>query len=157
VRPAITRLSDEQLHEAEAVFQRLAGHRQSLSFYVALALANYREPERQKRLTDAVAEYVAAKEREFAQGELSVPQNERIRCDLKRLQNHFPGATVAELTVPNLMAFLELGLPALKTYNNRRGILSTFLKFAFHRGWIVENPIVKVPHHRIRRKRETCS
>jgi integrase len=72
---------------------------------------------------------------------------------LKRLQNHFPGATVAELTVPNLVAFLELGLPALKTYNNRRGILSTFLKFAFHRGWIVENPIVKVPHHRIRRKR----
>ena len=153
MRPTVTRLTDEQMHEAEAVFQRLAGHRQSLSFYVDLALANYREPERQKRLADAVAEYVASKEREFAQGQLSVPQIERIRCDLKRLQSHFPGIAVAELTVPTLVAYLELGLPALKTYNNRRGILSTFLKFAFHRGWIVENPIVRVPHHRIRRKR----
>jgi integrase len=60
---------------------------------------------------------------------------------------------MAELTVPNLVTYLEMGLPALKTYNNRRGILSTFLKFAFHRGWIAENPIARVPHHRIRRKR----
>jgi integrase len=41
----------------------------------------------------------------------------------------------------------------MKTYNNRRGILSTFIKFAFQRGWIAENPIPKVPHYRIRRKR----
>jgi len=40
----------------------------------------------------------------------------------------------------------------LKTYNDRRGILSTFLKFAFQRSWIVDNPIFKVPHHRIRRR-----
>jgi len=40
----------------------------------------------------------------------------------------------------------------MKTYNNRRGIISTFLKFAFHRSWIAENPILKVPHHRIRRR-----
>ena len=153
VRAAITRLTDEQLHEAEAMFQRLAGRPQPLSFYVDFALANYREPEKQKPLTEAVAEYVAAKEHEFAQGQLSVPQLTRIRCDLKRLQKHFGGVTVAELTVPNLLAYLELGRPALKTYNNRRGIVSTFFKFAFHRGWVIENPIAKVPHHRIRRKR----
>jgi integrase len=153
VRAAITRLTDEQLHQAEAVFQRLAGRPQPLSFYVDFALANYREPEKQKPLTEAVAEYVAAKEHEFAQGQLSVPQLTRIRCDLKRLQKHFGGVTVAELTVPNLLAYLELGRPALKTYNNRRGIVSTFFKFAFHRGWVIENPIAKVPHHRIRRKR----
>jgi len=153
VRAAITRLTDEQLHQAEAVFQRLAGRPQPLSFYVDFALANYREPEKQKPLTEAVAEYVAAKEHEFAQGQLSVPQLTRIRCDLKRLQKHFGSVTVAELTVPNLLGYLELGRPALKTYNNRRGIVSTFLKFAFHRGWVVENPIAKVPHHRIRRKR----
>jgi hypothetical protein len=41
----------------------------------------------------------------------------------------------------------------MKTYNDRRGILSTFLKFSFQRGWIAENPIPKVPHYRIRRKR----
>jgi len=40
----------------------------------------------------------------------------------------------------------------MKTFNNRRGILSTFLKFSFQRGWIAENPS-EVPHYRIRRKR----
>jgi len=40
----------------------------------------------------------------------------------------------------------------MKTYNNRRGIVSTFLKYAFNRGWIVENPVLKVPQHRIRRR-----
>jgi integrase len=44
----------------------------------------------------------------------------------------------------------------MKTYNNRRGIVSTFFKYAFQRGWVVENPIPKVPHHRIRRRRGTA-
>jgi integrase len=51
------------------------------------------------------------------------------------------------------VAYLERRQPGLKTYNNRRGIVSTFFKFAFHRGWIQENPILRVPHHRIRRRR----
>jgi integrase len=77
----------------------------------------------------------------------------RIRWDLKKLQEHFPDRSVSDLTVSSLLSFLELGHPALKTHNNRRGILSTFLKFAFQRGWIAENPILKVPHHRIRKRR----
>src|ERR1700689_442739 len=56
VRAAVTRLTDEQLHEAEAAFQRLAGQQESLSFCVDYALANYRAPERQKLLVDAIAE-----------------------------------------------------------------------------------------------------
>jgi integrase len=153
VRAAITRLSDEQLQEAEAVFQHLAGHQQSLAFCVDYTLANYRAPERQKPLIDAIAEYVAAKEHEFEQNHISRPQMRRIRWDLKRLKDHFRDRSIAELTVAGLVTFLEIGRPALKTYNNRRGILSTFLKFAFHRGWIAENPILRVPHHRIRRRR----
>lgn len=148
-----TVLTAEQVREAEAVFLRLAGNARPLSFYVDFALATYREPERQKPLADAIAEYVAAKEHEFEQEHLSRPQLGRIRWDLKKLQGHFRGRSVAELTVPNLVAFLEIGRPSMKTYNNRRGILSTFFKFAFHRSWIVENPILRVPHHRIRRRR----
>lgn len=152
VRAAITRLSDEQLHEAETAFQRLEGQQQTLSFCVDFALANYRAPERQKLLADAISEYVATKEREFEQDHISRPQLDRIRWDLKRLQSHFPNDTVANLTVPRLMTFLEIGRPAMKTFNNRRGILSTFLNFAFHRSWIADNPILRVPHHRIRRR-----
>jgi integrase len=152
-RTAITRLTEDQLQEAEAVFGRMAGQPRSLSFYVDFALTNYREPERQRSLADAVADYIGAKEHEFAQDQISAPQMARIRMDLKRLNSHFAGKTVADLTVSSLVAFLGLGRPGMKTYNNRRGILSTFLKFSFQRGWIAENPIPKVPHYRIRRKR----
>ena len=152
-RAIITTLTETQAREAEAVFHRLAGKAQSLSFFVDFALSNYREPEKQKKLADAIAEYVAAKDHEQAQDHISMPQCVRIRRDLKLLNAHFAGVTVAELTVPALISFFERRKPALKTYNNRRGVVSTFMKFAFLRGWITENPILKVPHHRIRRKR----
>lgn len=153
VRVAATRLSDEQLKEAEAVFGRLSGQPRALSFYVDFALANYREPEKQKQLADAVGDYVAAKEHEFKQDQISPPQIQRIRWDLKRLAEAFPRKAVAEITPIALTEFLEKDKAGMKTHNNRRGILSTFFKFSFQRGWIAENPIPKVPHYRIRKKR----
>ena len=148
-----TVMSAEQVREAEALFQRMDGKSRPLSFFVDFALANYREPAQQKSLAEGITDYVAAKEHEFAQDQISAPQMQRIRNDLKRLLRHFPGRSVAELTVSSLIGFLELGRPGMKTHNNRRGIVSTFLKFAFQRGWLAENPILKVPHYRIKRKR----
>lgn len=153
IRVAATRLTDEQLQDAEAAFRRLADAGYSLLFCVDFTVGNYRAPEKQKPLAEAIADYVAAKDHEFAQGHLSVPQIKRIRSDLKRLKAHFPGKTAAEITSASLVAFFEIGRPSLKTYNNRRGIVSTFFKFSFHRSWVAENPVLKVPHHRIRRCR----
>lgn len=153
IRVAGTRLNDAQLHEAEAVFQRLEGQKRSLTFFVEFALANYKEPERQKLLADAVPDYIKAKEHELKQDHISRAQMARIRMDLKKLLKHFPKKAVAELNVANLVSFFELGGASLKTYNNRCGIVGTFLKFCFHRGWIAENPVLKVPQHRIRRRR----
>lgn len=152
-RTAITSLSDAQLREAESVFHRIAGKRRPLAFYVDYALANYREPEHQKSVSDAVTDYVAAKKREFEQDQLSKPQYRRIDWEMKRFEKHFKGRAVAEITPANITAFLELNNSTLKTFNNRRGVLSTFFKFAFHRGWAVENTILRVPHHRIRTRR----
>ncbi len=78
---------------------------------------------------------------------------QRIRWDLKLLAEAFPRKAVAEITPTALTEFLEKDRPGMKTHNNRRGILSTFFKFSFQRGWIVESPIPKVPHYRIRKKR----
>jgi hypothetical protein len=64
-RQIATALTEDQVREAEALFQRVAGKAHALSFYVDFALANYREPEHQKTLSDAVAGYVAAKELEY--------------------------------------------------------------------------------------------
>lgn len=153
IRVAATRLSDAHLKEAEAVFSRLSGQPRSLSFYVDFALTNYREPAKQKPLSDAVGDYVTAKEYEFKQDQISPPQMQRIRWDLKRLAEAFPFKAVAEITPTALTEFLEKDRLGMKTHNNRRGILSTFFKFSFQRGWIAENPIPKVPHYRIRKKR----
>lgn len=153
IRTAVTRLAEEQISEAEALFARVQGLPRSLTFYVDYALANYREPQTQKALSDAIALYTAAKYHEFEQDQISFAQLERIKRDLRRLLKVHPKLTVAELSPEHIAAFCGLGKPSKKTYNNRRGILSTFLKFAYHAGWVVANPIEKVPHHRIRRKR----
>ena len=69
------------------------------------------------------------------------------------LQRHFSDATVADLTAARLTTYCQTGNAGLKTYNNRRGVLSTFLKFAFQRDWVATNPIEKVPYHRIAHRR----
>jgi site-specific recombinase XerD len=148
-----TVLTEDQIRDAEAVFRRLSGKPHSLSFYVDFAVSNYREPEQQKPLSAAISDYVSTKTHEFEQKHISLPQMARIRWDLKRLHSHFRGKSVADLTVASLVTFLELGRPALKTYNNRRGIISTFLKFCYLHGWIAENPVQRIPQHRIRQHR----
>lgn len=153
MRTVATTLTEDQVREAETLFRRMTALPRSLSFYVDFALGNYKEPEQQKPLIEATAEYIAAKESEFAQDQLSVPQMDRIRWEMKRLTDFFPDKAVAEITSTKLIAFLEAGKGGMKTHNNRRGLLSTFFKFCFQRGWVAENPIPKVPHFRIRRKR----
>jgi integrase len=153
IRTAATRLTDEQLHEAESVFRRIAGHTQPLSFYVEFALANYRAPVTQKLLTEAVTEFLVIKDHELEQDVLSEPYLTRVKRDLKRLQKHFPGATVAELTGARLLGYFEARRAAHKTFNNRRGVVSAFLKFALQRDWIADNPLAKIPARRLRRRR----
>ena len=103
IRAAATRLTDEQWHESESVFRRIAGRAKPLSFYVEFALANYREPVTQKLLAEAVTEFLVIKDHEREQDLLSEPYLTRVKRDLKRLQKHFPAATVADLTGTKLI------------------------------------------------------
>ncbi len=153
LRQIATALNEEQVREAEALFQRVAGKARGLSFYVDFALGNYREPEHQKTLSDAVAGYVAAKELEHDQDHICYAQLQRIRWDLRRMVDHFPGKTVAEISPRALLEFLEGRKNSLKTFNNQRGTLGTFFKFCFHRDWVCENPILKVPNYRVRQRK----
>ncbi|OAM88314.1 hypothetical protein OH491_05740 [Termitidicoccus mucosus] len=63
---------------------------------------------------------------------------------------------MSDLNSERLMAYCARGRAALKTHNNRRGVVSTFMKYARDKGWIGENPIAKVPHYRIAHKRGTA-
>ena len=151
LRSVSTSLTEDQVREAEVAFRRITERGRPLSFY--FTLTNFREPASRKLIAEAVTEFEAAKRHEYQQDLLSKAYLRQLRCELQRLQSHFPKGTVEELTGPRLLGYFESGLPARKTFNNRRGVISAFLNYALQRDWILENPLVKIPAHRLRRSR----
>jgi integrase len=149
IRTTATRLTDAQLHEAEASFRRLIDAPKSLSFYLDYALANYRAPEREISVGDAAAAYLASKRQEHARGLLSACQLKDIRLQLETLKKHFPNKTLSRLSRESLAIHCQRGNASPKTFNNRRGVLFTFFKFSFFKDWLAANPLEKVPHLRI--------
>jgi len=129
-RSVTTHLTPDQVREAEAAFRRLEGKPHTLVFCADYVLANYRAPEREKLLADAVIEYQAAKATEQERGVISAVQVDSIRKELALLKAAFPNFALSALTSDKLAGFCDRGKPSLKTYNNRSGILSTLFKFA---------------------------
>lgn len=153
LRAITTCLTEDQVREAEAVFRQIAEHGRSLSSCVSFTLANEREATCRKALNEAIADYIALKEHELEQDLISDPYLVRLRREMNRLPKRCPAVTVSDLTPARLVAYFEFGRASRKTYNNRRGVISGFLKFAQQRDWIAENPLIKIPAHRIRRRR----
>lgn len=158
LRATTTLLTEEQLREAEAVFQRLKEKPQSLMTYLEFAFANYRAPNRERLLSEAVTEYVALKRSDQERKLLSLRQFRSIDNELTKFRETFPKAVVSQFTPEKLTPFIDRSVndrdaPSLKTYNNRRGILSTFFKYAFQQDWIAANPVEKTRYHRINHKR----
>ena len=102
MRTIATTLTAEEVREAETVFHRLRGRSCSLSFCVDFALTNYKEPEHRKQLVDACSDYVASKQREFDQQQLSRKQKGHIYWEMKRLVGKFPVSSVGEITSTTL-------------------------------------------------------
>lgn len=148
MRSVVTFLTDEQLREAETLFRSLGDSRQSLTFYVNYARANYQAPEKNKPLATAANEYVALRAKDEKDGALSHRQFTTFRCELRALSAHFPAASVADLTAIKLISFFQRGNAAKKSFNNRRGLVGTFMKYCLLHDWIAVNPIDKVPHFR---------
>jgi integrase len=153
MRSASTFLTDVQLRTAEDAYRRLEGRASPLLVYLDYALANYREHDQQKPLAEAMVEYYATKKAAFERTLLSCRQLRSIENELAALKAYFPKAQVSEFTAAKLVPFLERGHPSLKTYNNRRGLISTFFKFAYQKDWTPLNPVEKTPHHRINHRR----
>ena len=153
LRTAITRLTDDQLHEAEAAFLRLKDAPQALLAYLDCGLANYRSPQQEKPLGEAVTEYFATKKAAHERTLLSGRQLRSIQNELATFQRRFPKEQLSAFTPAMLLPYLERGNPSLKTYNNRRGLLSTLFKFGLQKDWVAKNPIEKTPHHRINHRR----
>ncbi len=148
LRSITTALTVEQAREAEAVFRRLEGRTQSLAYYVDYALTNYRDPIHDRPIGEAAKDYLALRAIDEQQAHLSHRQFTSFRCELRALEDAFRGKTVSELTPAALTDFFRRGLASKKGYNNRRGLVSAFLKHCLLKDWIAANPIDKVAHFR---------
>lgn len=156
-RTVVTRLNEAQVREAEAVFERLKGKSHNVWSYIDYAVAHWRPPESDKSLDDAVADYVATRTKDRERTLISACQGRRIKHEMETFLRWFPDALMPQFTPETLNAFLERGSVSLKTFNNRRGILSTFFKFARRKGWIDGNPIEKIPQFRLAHRRGSAT
>jgi integrase len=157
LRPAATLLTEVQLREAELAFRRLENGPCSLLACLDYALANCRDPEQKRPISEAITAYLAAKTQEHGRTLLSGRQLRSITDELAVFKRHFPDGLVSQFTPADLTTYLERGKPSLKTYNNRRGLLSTFFKFALRQNWVAVNPVEKTPHHRINHRRGSAT
>ncbi|HEY1792779.1 MAG TPA: site-specific integrase [Opitutaceae bacterium] len=157
LRPTATLLTEVQLREAELAFRRLEGCPWSLLACLEHSLANRRLPQHEKPLAEAIPAYVAMKAQEHERALLSERQLRSIMDELAVFNRYHPDALVSKFGGPDLTTYLERGKPSLKTYNNRRGLLSTFFKFALQHDWVTANPVEKTPHHRINHRRGSAA
>ena len=138
------------------LYQRIKEKNRSMTFYMEYALINYQEPTSSKALDTALDEYLTSRTADHARGLISEIQLWTITNHVAHLKKYFPKALVSDLNVERITAYCSRNKAELKTHNNRRGIVSTFLKYAHDKGWIAKNPIAKVPHYRIAHKRGTA-
>ncbi len=131
-------------HETGADGYRRRGHRRA---------GHRTSPQQEKALPEAVAEYLATKQAAHDRTLLSGRQLRSIQNELTTFQRRFPKEFLSAFTPAKLVPYLERGNPSLKTYNNRRGLLSTLFKFGLQKDWVAKNPIEKTPHHRINHRR----
>jgi hypothetical protein len=146
IRARNTRLSADQLAEAEAAITRLGP--QSLSLAVEHFLATYRAPVTSMPLETAVAAFLEAKAPHVRPLALR-----DYRATLTALQAAFPVRTVHSITTADILGFLANRGVGKKRLNNLRGDLNAFLVFclAAPREWIRENPVKAVPKYRLAR------
>ena len=159
-----TTLTHDQNRDAIAAVNllRKAGSSKDLCFAVSYFLRHYDEAEEAMTVSEAVKAYLEVKAAERDRGILSVPQEKSLRMALRRFTEKFGELTVGELGTDALKRFLEEpaaagnGPVSLKTWNNRRGYLSTFFKFCLAKKVLSRNPIHEIPQFKINKRRGTA-
>lgn len=147
VRTVNTRLSVEQLSQAEAAFTRL-DTKHALTFAVDWFLANYRPPVVAKPLADAAADFLDAR-----QPHVSFYVARDYKRELRTLQAAFPAREVHSITTEEVQAYMEARKLGKKAWNNLRGSLHSFFEFCriAPRQWCTENPVKPIAKHRVAR------
>jgi hypothetical protein len=158
-----TTLTPEENRDAVAAMNSLKsrGSSYSLSFAVDYFLQNYRPPDQEKAIDKAADEYIQHRERDCVREFISRAQFRSIKSEMLWFKGVFGRTSVSAITVEKFRDYLETPrnrprsrlvkkeVTAPKTWNNRRGLLSTFCLFCVERGYLAENTIAKVPQCKI--------
>ena len=130
-----TRLTDQQICEAESAFSELGDR--SLMDAVRYYLKNYQEASKEKTIKDAYNEFLSEKERE------------KLRPDsLKSLRQHLRPLVLAESTnlvsevsVDRLRGIIDVPGGSGTYRNNIRRDLHTFFAWSKNKGFCGTNPV----------------
>jgi hypothetical protein len=146
IRARNTRLSAEQIAEAELAIGRLGS--KSLSLAVEWFLATYKPPVTAMAIEAAVEAFLEAKAPHIRPLALR-----DYRVTLNSFQAAFPARKVHTLTTADIQGFLANRGVGKKRLNNLRGDLNAFFVFcqAAPREWTRENPVKPIQKYRIAR------
>lgn len=146
MRSAVTRLTEQQLAEAESAVRRLGAV--TIATAVDWYLENWRPPVTAQKLSDAVEAFLA--ERRLYVSPRVAGEYKR---ELRRLCVVFPEEQVHDLDEAKVLAYLGRYQLGKKGWNNLRGYLHAFFGWAARRPrcWTLDNPLQSVPMHKISR------
>jgi integrase len=143
----VTRLSQDEIHEAESAYNRLG--KQSLSKAVDFFLTNYKPVDEEIDLEDAVELFYWEKKKQIKPRTLVQLDN-----SMKHFRNFIGKDTkVHQITTKLCEDFLKSKGEAPKTWNNYRADIHNFFEFAkdSRRRWISYNPVADIIKYKIQR------
>lgn len=156
-----TTLTHDQNRDAIAAVNILkrAGIQRSLTFAANYLTEHFKEAANQATVDEVSQIYLDARSRDQERGLITARQYDSIYRELFTLKKVFGSRQLDELQSQELKAYLEGELKdsrraaSLKTWNNRRGYLSTFFKFCRSEKYVAEDPVLDVPKFKVRNQR----
>lgn len=138
-RMLFTRLTPEHLKDAEVAIADLAG-KASLATVARFWLDNYKDPLTPKPLSDAYAEFLAAKRAENCREDTI----RNLRTRVGHLVTSCKGKLVSEILPDHLQPVIWRPDTGPRNQHNERRALANFFNWAVTKGYCQSNPVDKV-------------
>ena len=159
-----TTLTLDQNQDAIAAISVLkrAKFAKSLTFAANYLIEHYREAENAASVEDVTRAYMESRAMDETRGLITLRQYKAINAEMNTFKKVFAERTIDTINSDDVKDYLEGKLPearnavSLKTWNNRRGFLSTFFKHCLHCKQVSENPVVYVSQFKIQHSRGTA-
>ncbi|QYY37136.1 hypothetical protein [Ruficoccus sp. ZRK36] len=146
VRPLATRLSKDQLKQAEYAFHRL-NDRWTLDQVLDFFIKRHHEPTVIVTLANAREAFIEHKDRQGV-------KTRQLACVTRRMAKTIdPERPVHDVNQSDCEQFLAAVSSHPQTRNNYRSDLHNFFNFCLSRKWIAQNPITNITPMKVARRR----